>query len=93
MTLGRPRPWEGAQVWGQKSWEGALKRGWSCHIVLWEMPKDQLGWCKIFFEAWVAGAVIWGTRRRQFIIKGVSHKFKGATDEFKPGCEGALWRP
>lgn len=42
-----------------------------------------------FLEAWVAGAVS-RERRRQFIIKGVSHKFKGATGGFKAGCEGAL---
>lgn len=38
----------GSGVGGQIR-QGALQRGWSCRIVLWEMPKDQLGWCEIFF--------------------------------------------
>lgn len=42
---------------GRYSWEGPFKRGWSCHIVLWKMPTDQLGWCDFFLEAWVAGTV------------------------------------
>lgn len=62
---------------------GSIQERMELHIVLWEMPKYQL-------EVWVARAVIRGMRRRQF-IRGVSHKFKGATGGFKPACKGALW--